>query len=611
MRNCSLPVVGMTLILASMAGCYDQGGGAAPMRPVGGPVSAKDSDAKSQPDLQTASHRKLPQDLSLEESQREYLWDLEHHSNVLGQYGLKRIGGQFKARDAAGLRKHLAADFRGQILDSTNPVDFNSPTLSAARATETSHELREATADEFLAWLDTLAAGFREIAGTQFGVKRIGPLEAEQVDGLWWVWCTFRAWGQDAEGKPREVGCILSLELRRPTEENLAEPGWLVSAKVLQTSNSQASQFLFREVTSDLGIDVAALHDNWTTESKLQVTGGMYATDFNRDGYVDLLVTDEGKQLETLYQGQASGKFQNVTVEMGLDDPTSLPRTSISAAFVDLDGDGWDDLISGDGVVRRNMEGRGFEDVTGRSNFALVAQIALPRFGPSICGIIPADFDRDGLIDLYLTRIGPKPASWLADTNEVYLPHQLLRNVGNWRFEDMTRKFGVDGGGRICCAASWLDADNDGWPDLYIINEFGDGRLYVNQKGQGFESMDVDKEVDDFGSMGLAVGDIDNDNAIDLYVASMYSKAGSRIIGNLSDATYEPDVMRRLRSLVDGSELYRNQGGLKFRGSGHDDQVHDAGWAWGPLLADFDNDGFLDLYATAGYMSRDRSKPDG
>ena len=57
--------------------------------------------------------------------------------------------------------------------------------------------------------------------------------------------------------------------------------------------------------------------------------------------------------------------------------------------------------------------------------------------------------------------------------------------------------------------------------------------------------------------------------------------------------------------------FYRNVGGLQFEAVGRQWQVHDVGWAWGPVLADFDNDGWLDIYATAGYISRDRNKPDG
>ena len=67
----------------------------------------------------------------------------------------------------------------------------------------------------------------------------------------------------------------------------------------------------------------------------------------------------------------------------------------------------------------------------------------------------------------------------------------------------------------------------------------------------------------------------------------------------------------KLDRLISGSEFYQNDGGLNFRAEATRLQIHDVGWAWGPTLADINNDGWLDLFATAGYMSRDRTKPDG
>jgi hypothetical protein len=138
--------------------------------------------------------------------------------------------------------------------------------------------------------------------------------------------------------------------------------------------------------------------------------------------------------------------------------------------------------------------------------------------------------------------------------------------------------------------------------------------------------------------MGVAAGDVDNDGNIDLYVANMYSKAGNRVVSNVAPGTYPEETMATLRSFVAGSQLHRNLGvgGSTKRGArssernpstasrstpgslipdfeqlGQSWQVAGVGWAYGPALVDLDNDGWLDVYATAGFMSRDRSKPDG
>jgi hypothetical protein len=91
----------------------------------------------------------------------------------------------------------------------------------------------------------------------------------------------------------------------------------------------------------------------------------------------------------------------------------------------------------------------------------------------------------------------------------------------------------------------------------------------------------------------------------------MYSKAGSRVIGNVRPGTYPDKVMNKIRTFIKGSELHLNRGGLRFEQKGQQWQVADAGWAYGPALVDLDNDGWLDIYATCGYISRSRTEPDG
>src|SRR5262249_6569641 len=170
---------------------------------------------------------------------------------------------------------------------------------------------------------------------------------------------------------------------------------------------------------------------------------------------------------------------------------------------------------------------------------------------------------------------------------------------------------GALGGHRSTFTAAWLDANNDGWPDLYVINEFGDGVLLVNNRDGTFSEHALADRPADFGTMGVAVGDVNNDGNIDIYCGNMYSKAGTRVIGNLAPDAYPPPVLERMRRFVAGSQLHLNRGGLKFEQAGQRMQVAAVGWAYGPCLADLDNDGWLDIYATAGFASRDRDKPDG
>src|SRR5262249_12315912 len=159
--------------------------------------------------------------------------------------------------------------------------------------------------------------------------------------------------------------------------------------------------------------------------------------------------------------------------------------------------------------VFRNVHGTRFEDVTARSNL---------RLPMNAIGVVVADYDRDGKLDLYVTRTAqPQTGAWVEGTSSDSPGNILLRNLGNWQFENVTRASGTWGGGRSTFTAAWLDANNDGWPDLYVGNEFGDGQLLINQKNGTFKGQSLSDRMSDFGTMGLAVGDINNDGNIDIY----------------------------------------------------------------------------------------------
>jgi hypothetical protein len=543
----------------------------------------------------------------MDEHQREYLWDIEHHGNLLsrGPDGFRALGEALSRAARNDLAKLLASDFAGQTLGTgSEEVRANRGIMSIVRRRSGTAPSQTLNADEFVDLFMTHRALFSKPPKVQIALMGLRPVVTSQWDGLWQGSCQLRMFGEMGSGRPGEVMIYLNYRIDRPTEERLKKGGWLHAATIEQIQTAKADHFLMHEVAAKRGIDVDRFHDNWKKNRPMMInTGGVYLCDFDRDGILDMLIMDT-KDI-VLYKGQPDGSFREVTADMKL--PTSFLEgqwpSPACTAFVDLDGDGWEDLILG-GRIYRNDRGKRFLDVTGLSNL---------RFPPKASGLAIADFDRDGRMDLYVALPGRGNAnSWLSGiSGQDTGGNELWRNLGNFRFENVTAKSGTAAGNRSTFTALWLDVNNDGWPDLYVINEFGNGVLLVNQGDGTFKEVQLGKGPCDFGTMGATCGDIDNDGNIDIYCANMYSKAGSRIIGNVLPNSYPEDIMAKMRTFVAGSQMWQNRGGLKFEPVGKKLQVNGVGWAYGAALVDLDNDGWLDLFATCGFVSQSRSEPDG
>ena len=378
---------------------------------------------------------------------------------------------------------------------------------------------------------------------------------------------------------------------------------------------------------------------------------GVAVGDYDGDGRQDVyLVSQDGRN--RLFRQVAPLRFADVTESAGGLGGGDAWGTA--AAFADVDGDGDLDLYVaglesgnllyenlGNGTFRENARERGLD------------------FQGACMGVAFADYDRDGDLDVYLLNnrvfgvllpaeivaevrlpkdvkktlaqlYPPYPEfptvagkltvpagyeDWYAiQSNRVVpagQPDRLLRNDGKGRFRDVTATAGLadhaNGLGVV-----WWDADGDGWPDLYVANDFNSPDLFYRNRGDGtFE--EISRQAlphTAFFGMGCDFGDIDNDGRLDLCVADMSSTShymGKMLMGNMDTHRWflqsaEPRQYMR-------NALYVNTGTGRFLEAAYLANLASTDWTWSMLFGDLDEDGRLDCFATNG-IPRFNDDPD-
>jgi hypothetical protein len=542
--------------------------------------------------------------LPLAEGERVYIAKIETHALTLNQKGFPALGRALRTGDVKQVQFFLSPSFRGEVLSFPQSPNYQNDVLRIYRTAPQA----KAAAGNFAAHLVGLRKRFANDAKVEIALMSLSPISrAELETGGWKGNCALRIVGPrsvSGEGKG-ELMAKFDFEMDKlPDVDQIASTGaWIRSLRMTEAQEAIARHDLMAEVAKERGIDRALFLDNWNSKTppgdRPIFTGGVYVGDLDNDGRDDLLAPDINGVF--LFRATENGKFKEVGRTSGL--PVEL-TTAPNAALGDFDNDGLVDVLLGPRSFR-NVGNFKFIETTDRTAF---------RFGITT-GYSVADYDRDGKLDLYVTRnYGPKPPrnaqnSWIDGPGGP--GNQLWRNLGDWKFEEISLKANAQAGRRSSFTACWLDANNDGASDIYVINEFGGGVLLINHGNGRFREVPLVNDAGDFGSMGMAVGDYNNDGHIDIYTANMYSKAGRRIMENLAPGSYAPEIFTKMKRFVTGSEMYRNNGDLKFERIGKPLRVHAVGWAYGASLVDLDNDGYLDLYGTAGFVSVNKEEPDG
>ncbi|MGH7636340.1 MAG: CRTAC1 family protein [Gemmatimonadaceae bacterium] len=323
------------------------------------------------------------------------------------------------------------------------------------------------------------------------------------------------------------------------------------------------------------------------------VGAGVSVADFDGDGWQDLYFTSSRFGApNALYRNRGDGTFEDVARSAGIAD-LNRPGEGVSMGSIwgDMDNDGREDLLVyryGYLALLKNVDGRRFVDVTEQSGL---------RRWINSNGAIWLDYDRDGLLDLYVTAYFRDDVDlWNVTTTRIMHnsfefasnggKNRLFRNTGGGRFEDVTDRVGV-GSTRWTLAAGAADFNADGWPDIYLANDYGPEELYLNQRGERFVLTTAGLESESKSGMAVAIGDAFNRGRLDVFVTNISARGYIFQNNNL-----------RLNELAEESRFTNVA----------DPVVADAGWAWGAQFADFNNDGTNELFVANGFISASRDR---
>ncbi|HEV7768641.1 MAG TPA: CRTAC1 family protein [Thermoanaerobaculia bacterium] len=340
---------------------------------------------------------------------------------------------------------------------------------------------------------------------------------------------------------------------------------------------------------------------------------GVAAEDIDNDGDIDMFILSGSGN--ALYLNDGKGRFTDATEASGIvwtraDGRAGEPRQPIVA---DFDNDGKQDVlityVDDDHRVYRNLgrpagssNGIKFEDVTSRTNLGGKGLVG----GPATA----LDFDRDGLLDLYIGYFGDYlrgEVPTLARRNSNALPDKLFRNKGNFVFEDVTAGSGVDNNG-WAQSVGHLDFDGDGWEDLICGNDFGTNAWYRNRGNGTFQDVAQIIGTDKPSyTMNVGVTDLNRDGLPDVYISNIVTmdKDEKYVLPDpKTRMKFNPAKMANMR-VVEANDLWVSSRGTnvpvtyeqsKNVGRGY----RSTGWSWDADFFDFDNDGDDDLYVVNG-----------
>jgi len=363
---------------------------------------------------------------------------------------------------------------------------------------------------------------------------------------------------------------------------------------------AEGAPLAFREAAKELGVEFTHQRTRVdpavaNLEAHITAVGAAVSVcDANGDGLPDLYAaTSAAGASNALYINRGDGSFDEVAERAGLADLNREGKgCTMGSVWADYDNDGDQDVFVykwGICQLFRNEGQLEFTDVTVGSGLeAWVNSNNATWF----------DYDLDGVLDLYVgSYFDEEHDLWDLETTSIMHDsfefshnagaNRLFHGNGDGTFEDVTEATGT-GSRRWTYAAAAADFDRDGWPDLYLGNDYGPEELFLNRGGERFElAEDIGLESESKSGMCVALGDVLGQGRPSVYVTNI-SQQGFLFQGN----------NLRVSMLDRGGPMLQLAEGPEAA----------CGWAWGAQFGDLDNDGDHDLVVVNGFVSKSRER---
>ncbi len=352
---------------------------------------------------------------------------------------------------------------------------------------------------------------------------------------------------------------------------------------------------------------------------------GVTIGDYNNDGRADVAVVSKTEGFR-LFRNDGQWRFTDVTEEAGLAGETGWWASSVAwvrqklgsdasdrgapdpwhqgATFADVNNDGHLDLyicrFDAPNLLFINQGNSTFKEEAAVRGLALRDASGMAAF---------ADFDRDGWLDVYV-----QTNLLNANAQPKGRRDYLLRNTGDGHFQDVSEAAGLNLADSCGHSATWWDFDEDGWPDLYVANDFATpDRLYRNNRDGTFTDV-VDHTLPHtpYYAMGADLGDVNNDGRTDFFVADMagtsHQKEQRGMAGSRARTQENPESFPAAPQYMRNA-LYVNTGTGQFLEAAGIAGLAATDWTWSVRFEDLDNDGRVDVHVTNG-MNREYHNAD-